>query len=262
MIVHQTHNSLTNYNYNAFIYRDCEWFYHFHKNYELTYVIDGEVELTLNGKKSILKKDSFALILPNEFHAYHTAQSSYVWIGVFSADFVKEFDKLAENKSSDTPIFHCEPAIRDYLLHYLIHEETPDILLLKSLLYSACREFLRHVTLSDSDKENNFIYDVISYVSDHFKEEISLISIANGFGYEYHYVSRQFHKQFGMNFRDYLNIYRIEYARELLLSSTESITAIAHSCGFQTMRTFNRAFIRHTGITPSDFRQTHHHPGN
>lgn len=257
MIIHQAHNSLTNHNYNAFIYKDCEWFYHFHKNYELIYVLEGEVELTLNGEKTIVCQEEFALILPNDFHAYHTANSSMVWIGVFSADFVQEFDKQIENKCANTAVFRCELGIRNFLLHYLIKEETPDILLLKSALYSACREFLNHVTLFNSNKENNFIYDVISYVSEHFKDELSLKSIAEVFGYEYHYLSRQFHKQFRMNFREFLNIYRIEYAREQLLHTEKSVTEIAHSCGFQTMRTFNRVFMQQTGSTPSEFQQKH-----
>ena len=33
MIIHQEHNSLGNHNYNAFFYENCDWFYHFHKNY-------------------------------------------------------------------------------------------------------------------------------------------------------------------------------------------------------------------------------------
>ena len=108
MIVHQQHNSLGTHNYNAFFYDNCEWFYHFHKNYELAYVLGGEVELTLNANKYILPADSFALIFPNEFHAYHTPEHSRVWIGVFSADFVGEFSKR------DTPMrirTSCRPPL-------------------------------------------------------------------------------------------------------------------------------------------------------
>ena len=37
----------------------------------LIYILSGEVELTLNDKSYLLTEDTFALILPNEFHAYH-----------------------------------------------------------------------------------------------------------------------------------------------------------------------------------------------
>ena len=60
MIVHQQHNSPGNHNYNAFLYENCEWFYHFHKNYELIYILSGEMELTLNDKNYLLNPCNLA----------------------------------------------------------------------------------------------------------------------------------------------------------------------------------------------------------
>ena len=255
MIIHQEHNSLDNHNYNAFIYDNCDWFYHFHKNYELVHVIDGEVVLTLNGSQILLKSGDFALIFPNEFHSYQTPKHSRVWIGVFSDDFVGEFAKLTATKRAKTPVFSCEAKIREFVQTYLIKEETPDTFLLKSTLYAMCREFLNQVSLYDAEKEKNFIYDIISYMEQNFQKEISLMTIAEDFGYEYHYLSRQFHHHFHMNFKQFLNVYRADYARDRLLHTDESITDIAHSSGFQTVRTFNRVFLEQTGMTPSAYRE-------
>lgn len=255
MIIHQTHNSLGNHNYNAFFYENCEWFYHFHKNYELVCVLDGEVKLTLNSEEILLKKNDCALILPNEFHSYHTPDNSYVWIGVFSADFVGEFSKLMYNKRAKTPVFVCDPQVREFLLNYLITDRTPDTFVLKSTLYAACWDFLQKVSLYDAEKEKSFIYDVISYMEQNFQKEISLATIAESLGYEYHYLSRQFHNHFHMNFKQFLNIYRIDFAMDQLLHTDSSITDIAHASGFQTVRTFNRAFLEQTGMTPSEFKR-------
>ena len=257
MIIHQPHNSLSNHNYNAFLYKNCEWFYHFHKNYELIYVLDGQVELTLNGSKNILEADTFALLLPNEFHALHTPDTSYVWIGVFSSDFVSEFANLTEGKCAATPVFQCQAPIKQFLLEYLIHESVPDTLLLKSLLYAACREFFTQVPLQKDSREKTFIFDIISYISNNYRDDISLVSLAEHYGYEYHYLSRQFHALFHMNFKDFLNTYRLEHARELLLHTDMNITEIAHNSGFQTMRTFNRVFLQQTGMSPTEFRNSH-----
>lgn len=254
MIVHQQHNSLGNHNYNAFFYENCEWFYHFHKNYELITVLSGEVELILNDKSYLLTADTFALILPNEFHAYHTPDHSLAWVGVFSADFVSEFSRLTRNRRAGTPVFTCEPPIRDFLMKYLITDETPDTLLLKSALYACCREFLNKTSLYDATKENSFISDILSYVSDNFREEISLATAAEALGYEYHYLSRRFHSHFHVNFKRFLNIYRADFARDRLVHTDCDITEIAHASGFQTMRTFHRVFQEQTGMTPSEFR--------
>lgn len=255
MIVHQEHNSLGNHSYNAFFYTNCEWFYHFHKNYEITYVLDGEVEMTLNGVKNTLKAGDYVLVLPYEFHSYHTPESSNVWIGVFSADFVGEFVKITKNKRASNSVFSCESEVHHFLEKYLIVTDMPDVFILKSALYAVCREFLKHADLYDITNEKDFIYDIISYISTHFQQEITLTTIAETFGYEYHYLSRQFHHHFHMNFKQFLNIYRIEYARDQLLLTKNSITEIALNSGFQNMRTFNRVFLEQTGVTPSEYRK-------
>lgn len=262
MIVHQQHNSLGNHTYNAFIYKNCEWFYHFHKNYELIYIFSGEVELTLDDKSYLLTQDTFALILPNEFHAYHTPESSLAWVGVFSADFVSEFDKLTQNKRASVPIFSCEKHIRDYLLKYLITEKTPDTLLLKSTLYACCREFANKVSLRDTKNENSFIGGILAYISENFREEITLATAAEALGYEYHYLSRRFHNHFHVNFKQFLNIYRADFAREQLIHTDAEITEIAYLSGFQTTRTFDRVFREQTGMTPSAFRNSNRPPKN
>lgn len=257
MIVHQAHNSMGNYSYNAFFYDDCEWFYHFHKNYELIYVLSGEVEMTLNSRKLLLTEGCFALVLPNQLHAYHTPCASRVWVGVFSADFVGEFARLTEGKYADDPRFRCSESTRAYLLAQLITDRPQSLLMQKSLLYAACGEFLNRVTLTQNHRQQDFVWKVSRYVSGHFREELTFDRLAEALGYEYHYLSRQFRRHFGMHFRQMLNMYRLDYAQEQLLRSDDSITAVAYGAGFQTVRTFNRAFYEHTGMTPSQFRKTH-----
>jgi AraC-like DNA-binding protein len=256
MIVHQPHNSLGNYSYNAFFYDDCEWFYHFHKNYELIYVLDGEVELTLGSQKMCLQADSFAIVLPNQFHAYRTPQHSRVWIAVFSADFVGEFAKLTEGKQAADPRFTCNETVKAYLLSALITESTPDLLSMKSLLYAACAAFLTQVQLVDKGGTGELVGKVIQYVQTHYAEDMTFIRMAEALGYEYHYLSRRFRQHFGMHFRQFLNMYRMEQAQQLLLDSTTSITDVAYGVGFQNLRTFNRVFAQHMGMTPSEFRAT------
>jgi len=76
-------------------------------------------------------------------------------------------------------------------------------------------------------------------------------------GYEYYYLSRNFKKITGTNFRDLLNQYRIESAKSMLLDNhvkALNITDIAHKCGFQCLRTFNRVFKIYTGIEPRQFQ--------
>ena len=254
MVIYQGHNSGGNHNYNAFFYDNCEWYLHFHKNFELAYVVEGQTEVLRNGEHFLLNAGDFALLLPHEFHGYRTPVHSRVWIGVFSADFVGGFAKMLENKRTNTPVFTCEAPVLDFLRQTLFVGQSRDVLMLKSALYAACSAFLRVVTLVDTPRDNGFVQRVLTYLSENFRWDASLDAFAELSGYTYHYVSRQFHRHFPMHFKQLLNIYRTEFARDQLLYTEQSITRIASLSGYQNSRSFNRAFLAQMGMTPTEFR--------
>jgi AraC-like DNA-binding protein len=63
----------------------------------------------------------------------------------------------------------------------------------------------------------------------------------------------------GYNFKEYINKYRILHAKEMLSDpkfSALSIAAIAYDCGFNSLSSFNSAFKKITGKTPSSFKKS------
>ena len=54
---------------------------------------------------------------------------------------------------------------------------------------------------------------------------------------------------------EYLNSYRIEKAAAKLLSTDESVTDIAYSCGFNDLSYFIKVFRDFKGISPKQFRK-------
>lgn len=255
MNIYQGHNSGGNYNYNAYFYTDCHWYLHFHKNYELAFVLEGQTELTVNDRTFSLKAGDFALVLPHELHGYRTPEKSLVWIGVFSADFVESFAGLMAHKRARNPVFTCSAPVLTFLQQQLITHKEQDVLMLQSALYAVCSEFLQNVTLEETDRDPGFAEQTICFVAEHFDQDVTLQDLAQSFGYEYHYASRQFHKSFPMHFKQFLNLYRTEFAREQLLRTDHSISQIALQAGFQNCRSFNRAFMEQMGVTPSTFRK-------
>ena len=135
MILYQESNSQSNYNYNIFIYDNVKWQMHFHKNFEIVYVMDGEAIANIGGSETVMTSNQFAIVLPNQIHSYSTDSQSKVWIGVFSEDFISAFSKNVLNKRSDKPIFYCSDAELAYLKGALLTEGEKNILLLKACLY-------------------------------------------------------------------------------------------------------------------------------
>jgi len=65
-------------------------------------------------------------------------------------------------------------------------------------------------------------------------------------------------KGFNVNFPDFINSHRIEEAKTKLRSSSYlniKISEVAYECGFNSISSFNTAFKKHAGMTPSDFRK-------
>ena len=66
------------------------------------------------------------------------------------------------------------------------------------------------------------------------------------------HFSKVFHNIFGMTFTQYLNTVKIAAALEKIKQGHMNITEIAYSCGFNTIRNFNRVFKNFTGYSPKN----------
>ncbi|HKG08809.1 MAG TPA: helix-turn-helix domain-containing protein [Pedobacter sp.] len=86
--------------------------------------------------------------------------------------------------------------------------------------------------------------------------ELSLSKLALDTAIPQHHLSQLINQEFGKNFFDFVNVYRIDKAKELMKDkSTGNLTleAIGAASGFGSATAFYRAFKKHTGITPSNY---------
>ena len=73
-------------------------------------------------------------------------------------------------------------------------------------------------------------------------------------GFSPAYFSRFFKEATGVRFVEYVNAFRANVARQLLLQNEHSITEIAYRAGFNSIETFNRVFKSVHGCAPSLLR--------
>ena len=79
--------------------------------------------------------------------------------------------------------------------------------------------------------------------------------VADLFGVSSYTLSRLFKNQIGVGFTEYLVSKRIEYAKELLLTTSYSISEVAVMSGFSGIKYFSSAFKLYVGASPSAFRK-------
>ncbi len=86
--------------------------------------------------------------------------------------------------------------------------------------------------------------------------EFDLPMLSREFGHSRHYLSLLIKEATGLNFRDFINQYRLEEAKKKLASAHSkqfTIQSIASDSGFTSLATFYRAFKKLEGRTPKSF---------
>ncbi len=89
--------------------------------------------------------------------------------------------------------------------------------------------------------------------------DLKLLDLAQRIEISPHHLSQLINEKLGQNFFDFINHYRVEEAKKLLADPAKSqftILSLALEVGFNNKASFNSAFKKHTGMTPSQFRDS------
>ncbi|MGO3603527.1 MAG: AraC family transcriptional regulator [Enterococcus malodoratus] len=97
---------------------------------------------------------------------------------------------------------------------------------------------------------------IFSYVEAHYQEELTLQNIAEVSGYSSFYFTKFFKKNTGKTFLTFLNEYRIDKAKWLLINSDLPVSEIITQTGFESDKTFYRLFKSSMAMAPLEYRNT------
>ena len=200
-----------------------------------------------------LEKNKAALIFPGQLHAGFTKEHSKSFLCIFSADYIYDFYHLIKEKTAENPTF---PFYASNFIEKLTNNNNS--FAIKSVLYNIAEQFINNCELTNTTDENlELLERIISYTQRHFNEKISLKQLAKKLGYHYNYISSYINENLGTNFRTLVNMFRIDYACELLAEKEYTVTEISQKCGFENVRSFNRSFKCLQNCTPSEYIKSH-----
>jgi AraC family transcriptional regulator, regulatory protein of adaptative response / methylphosphotriester-DNA alkyltransferase methyltransferase len=89
-----------------------------------------------------------------------------------------------------------------------------------------------------------------------YASELSLDDIARRVASSRRQLQRAYAEIGGTTFRDHLTRVRMERAAEMLAAQSLTVREVAHRVGYRQPAQFAKAFRRHRGVAPSDFRAT------
>lgn len=85
--------------------------------------------------------------------------------------------------------------------------------------------------------------------------ELHIEDVAMRIGTNRTYLSKVLNQRFGYNFFRFVNHYRLEEAKELLLSTSLEIRRVANKVGYKNANTFNTRFREHFGVSPKQWKR-------
>jgi AraC-like DNA-binding protein len=226
---------------------------------QLVLLYTGEMDVTIDDQLLHVEPGHVILLKPGheEFFTFSkTEETWHRWIAVH----VSPLSKITLDALYRMPV--CLPLteemnrITELILNMQSHRSADDPVI-RSLGLAALHLFpTDSATMRGQREKHPAVYQAISWIRDHFAEEIRLRDMAFHAGLSPEHLLRLFKQHENTTPIQYVWRYRVERAIEMLSHTGLNITEIAQRCGFKTSHHFARMIKQETGRTPSGIRET------
>lgn len=115
--------------------------------------------------------------------------------------------------------------------------------------------FLKQLVLREEGDRHEIVTKAKRYIDENLEREVSVASLAEEFYVSPNYFSRLFKKVMGEGCNEYIVRKRIEKSKSLLESTTIKAGKIAMMVGYNDTNYFSLAFKKHTGMSPTKYRE-------
>ena len=233
---------------------------HLHRHCELIYLTDGVLPMLIGNEEIELQRGDLAFIFPAIPHSYKNGTFNRGILMIFDPSFTPDFSRILTLKKPSSPMLsfsNIHPDVR-YNLLSICQDISEDRNRLRGSLSVVLSHVLDQMLLTDNPKsggEKNNFYRLLTYISENFRDSLSLDKVSEAIGINKYHISHLFSEKTGSGFIPYVHSLRVDYACDLLQNSTKSVTMIAYESGFESPSTFHRAFFKLKSMTPLQFRR-------
>ncbi len=248
---------------------------HWHEDLQFIYVNDGEIEVVTLSRHELIKQGEGVFINKNVVHLVEKVGTCHYISFIFPDRFLKFYSGSPAERMvnkvvgcSELPLVTIRSgeenmAVLQALQKLISLEERKDASYPYEVLCALCSlwlVFIKTVTLPERHQQNHIAEERVSsflqYIALHYGEDISLDTLAASANVSKSECLRCFQTVLHTTPYRYLTEYRLSKAAELLLQTSEPITAIAGEVGFSHISHFGKCFRRKTGLSPSEYRKT------
>lgn len=240
---------------------------HWHMDYELVRVLEGELILSLNARGLTLGPGDAALIEEGVVHGGLPGQGCvYECIDMDLNEFLRgnipDFSDTARTLDATFPQNSEELRTIHRLFDTVKAGQSGYVLLAEGLILQLAGLIVQnHRYVSGGEqtartaKRVRQLKAALGCIRKRYMMPLTLADLAAPTGLSPRYFCRFFTEMTGRTPIDYLNFYRMERACEQLIYTRESVTEIALSCGFNDLSYFVKMFRKYKGTSPRQFRK-------
>jgi AraC-like DNA-binding protein/mannose-6-phosphate isomerase-like protein (cupin superfamily) len=249
--------------------RRCEVALHWHYDFEAAFVLEGSVSVSLNGAAARLRAGDAFICSNGDIHSYSDpSEDSMVLLLTFDPLAARKAGTLVLDTGICSSVFRPDALRRDTRFDSLLNRMYEEYTRLNSasafFLYANILEIqgiLHRYYLKQEFQPNSAgrrphlhaIRDSISYIEENFAREITVAGMARRALMSVSNFSREFKKITGTGFKEYVSLVRLREVTAAMDEGKAGVARIAYDCGFTSVRTFNRVFLTHYGVTPGAY---------
>lgn len=241
---------------------------HWHESLELLFVLAGQMTVVTGQTQEVLGQDDMLLINSNTVHELHSTDCVLIAVQIKLSKFSLSPDLLQSlyfSCSSKTDpshrAFHRIKQIITELLQVNMGGSNDGLFRSRSLAYELLSELVQNFKAPKPTAETNTqkhlarLNNILSYINEHYREQLSLSHLAEHEHLSVPYLSTFFEKYMGVNFSTYYTNLRLERAVFDLIYTDIPVEQIALNNGFSDPRTFARSFKKRYHCAPSAYRK-------
>lgn len=205
--------------------------------------MSGQITYTMNGKIIVSKPDNAILVPQGCTYCRVTDSEGLFPLINFSCSGLDLKDIAV------IPLDDPQDCIRRFktLQKLFLRNES------RMKIYSMFYELL-DILVSPSEQDSERLTFAVKYIEEHIQDPtLSNVELAERLGISEGYLRRHFQAHYRVTPKQYILDVRIRKAKQLLVDTPFTVTAIAEECGFSSVYHFCRAFRQRTGKTPTQY---------
>lgn len=230
---------------------------HQHSKGQLSYVEDGIAYVSIDQQQLIVPARYFLWIPPELVHQLKVSHSATQLHSIYFPSNFETSDEFYQTlgiyPASDLIISIIKFSERWNKIY--IDEQTQFFDLIRSLYQLLPIQKNDAMDLRLTTSEDPKMIKVIAYISENFREDLTLQMMTKKFNQSERTFTRWFKKEMKLSFIQYLKTLRMVKAIEFLLNTNLSISEIALQTGYDSLPAFSNTFFKYTGKRPNEMRK-------